>query len=171
MSAHEDSKRVIVGRVSGLFGVQGWVKVFSHTAPRENIINYSPWQLKLGSGWKELTVKAGRAQGRGLIAQLEGIADRDAAAALVGAEIAVCREQLPAAAEDEYYWADLEGLRVITRDGVELGIVSHLLATGANDVLVVRGERERLIPYIPGQVVVDVDLNAGTLRVDWDPEF
>ena len=97
--------------------------------------------------------------------------DRDAAAALKGTQIGVHREQLPGPGEGEYYWHDLVGLRVQTTQGMELGTVDHLIETGANDVLVVRGERERLIPFIRGQVVLSIDLAAGEMRVDWDPEF
>jgi len=88
-----------------------------------------------------------------------------------GQEIAVRREQLPAAEEGEYYWVDLVGLRVETLDGSELGRVDHLMATGANDVLVVEGERQRLIPFVTGHIVKDVDLDAGVIRVDWQADY
>ena len=114
----------------------------------------------------------GRAHGKGLVDELPGVADRDAAAALVGTEIWVARSALPKAKPGEYYWSDLEGLEVVTTEGVSLGKVSHLVATGANDVLVVKDAmRERLIPFLIGQFVTDVDLDAGRLAVDWDPEF
>lgn len=164
-------KRIVLGRVSGLFGVRGWVKVFSETDPRQGIAAYSPWQLRLQGDWKAIEVESGRRHGKSVIAKLRGIDDREAAAALLDAEIAVWRSQLPAAAEGEFYWADLEGLAVRTAEGVELGAVSHLIETGANDVLVVRGERERLIPFVRGQVVKTVDLERGLVVVDWDPEF
>jgi 16S rRNA processing protein RimM len=160
--------RVIVGRVAGLYGVRGWVKVRSDTRPREGILNYNPWRMKLGGEWKEMRLAEGRAHGEGIIARLEGYTDRDRAGELIGAEIAVDRAQLPPARPGEYYWSDLVGLRVLTLDGTELGTVDHLLETGANDVLVVQGERERLLPWI-GSVVREVDLGAGVIRVDWDP--
>lgn len=162
---------VTVGRISGVYGVQGWVRVFSHTEPRDNILEYNPWQLRLPEGWREVALLAGRAHGKGVIAQLDGCGDRDQAARWVGAEIAIRRDQLPATPAGEYYWRDLIGLRVVNAEGVDLGVVDHLLETGANDVLVVRGERERLIPYAPGAVITGVDLAAGELRVDWDADF
>jgi 16S rRNA processing protein RimM len=162
---------VVLGRVSGLFGVEGWVRVLSHTEPREGIVHYNPVFLKWLGEWREFRIEAGRAHGAGVVMKLIGCDDRDQAAALVQAEIAVRRAQLPPPAPDEYYWADLEGLRVVTLAGVELGAVSHLLATGANDVLVVRGERERLLPFVRDQVVVEVNLEQSLLRVDWDPDF
>lgn len=166
-----ESRRVILGQVAGLYGVKGWVRVFSHTQPRDNILRYSPWRLRLAGEWKELPVETGRRHGKGVIAKLAGVEDRDAAARLLGADIAVARSQLPRPAEGEYYWADLEGLEVLTLEGVSLGRVSHLLETGANDVLVVRGERERLIPFTPGIAVREVDLAGGRICVDWDPDF
>jgi 16S rRNA processing protein RimM len=151
-----------------LFGVRGWVKVHSDTRPREGILKYSPWQLRLGGQWREVALAEGRRQGAGVIARFDGVTDRDQAAALVGAEIAVGIEQLPAPKKGEYYWAQLEGLRVVNRQGVELGTVSHLFETGANDVMVVRGDRERLIPFTR-HAVDEVDVKAGWIRVDWDP--
>ncbi len=162
---------VIVGRISGLYGVQGWVRVFSHTAPRASILNYSPWYLQQAGRWEERTLNAGRVHGKGIVAQLEGCSEREQAVALMGAVIAVRRDQLPAIAPGEFYWTDLEGLRVRTREGIELGVIDHLFETGANDVVVVKGERERLIPYIWKDVICSVDLEAGLMIVDWDPEF
>lgn len=174
-SQHErqlgEDRRVVLGRISGLHGVKGWVKIFSHTAPREGIAGYTHWQVRRGSEWHAMEVENGRRHGKNVIVKLAGVNDRDAAAALHDAEIAVWRSQLPPAGKDEIYWADLEGLDVRTIDGIELGTVSHLVETGANDVLVVKGERERLIPFVRDQVVRTIDLEAGILEVDWDPDF
>jgi 16S rRNA processing protein RimM len=165
-------KRVLLGRVVGVFGVQGEVKLESWTEPRQQIFKYRPWFLKHAAAEKEIASASGRAQGKGLVARLHGIDDRDAAAALVGYEVWVLRSALPRLQADEVYWTDLEGLAVITTEGVSLGVVSHLFATGANDVLVARdGERERLIPYVLEQYVKSVDLEGGRLVVDWDPDF
>ena len=162
---------VTVGRISGVYGVKGWLRIYSHTEPRDNILNYNPWQLRLADGWRSVELLDGRPQGKGVIAYLAGCDDRDQAARWVDTEIAVRRSQLPATQAGEYYWRDLIGLRVVTLDGEELGTVDHLLETGAHDVLVVQGQRERLIPYVLGDVISTVDLAAGELRVDWDPEF
>lgn len=171
MGIEKNNDRIVLGRVTGLFGVKGWVKVFSDTDPREGIVKYSPWLLNQGSDWRSVNVEAGQRQGKTIVAKLAGIDDRDAAAALIGAAIAVPRGRLPPAAPGEVYWADLEGLAVKTVAGVELGLVSHLIETGANDVLVVKGERERLIPFIREQVIKTIDLDQGVLVVDWDPDF
>ncbi len=168
MTATDDL--IVVGRIAGLYGVRGWVKVFSHTEPRENIFSYNPWLLLRDGRPHELKLAEGRPHGKALVARLEGIADRDEAALWLQCDIAIRREQLPAAGEGEYYWSQLIGLAVVNTDGVELGVVKNLMETGANDVLVVSGERERLIPYTE-DAVLEIDLEGGQMRVDWDPEF
>lgn len=165
------AEQVVVGRIAGLYGVRGWVKIFSFTEPRENILSYSPWQLSHGDEEIELAVADGRAHGKGLIAKLDGIDDRDVAARYVGAEIRVDRERFGRASKNEFYWVDLEGMQVETEDGQSLGEVAHLFATGANDVMVVEGRRRRLIPFVLDEVVKGVDRDSRTIVVDWDPEF
>ena len=162
---------VVLGRIAGVFGVRGWVKVFSHTEPRDGILTYSPWAIGEEGGWRERRLLDGKPHGKGIVALLEGCGDRDQAAALIGRDIAVRRDWLPRLEQDDYYWSDLEGVRVQTLEGVELGVISHLFDTGANDFMVVKGERERLIPYLWEQVVKQVDLKAGGMLVDWDPDF
>jgi 16S rRNA processing protein RimM len=162
-------KWVVLGRIAGVYGVKGWVKVVSETDPPANILGYAPWRLSQGDRQWEVELE-GRPHGKGVIAHLRGCDDRDQAARLVGATIAVDRERLPPAAEGEYYWTDLEGLRVRNLQGIELGCVDHLFETGANDVMVVRGERERLLPFIDS-VILRVDLPGGLISVDWDADF
>ncbi len=161
---------VVLGRVVGVFGTRGWIKVRSHSRERAGILRYPRWQLGSAGHWVEYGVVEGRVQGRGVIARLTGVQDPAQARVLVGADIAVAREELPALEPGAHYWADLEGLRVVNLAGVELGRVDHLIETGANDVIVVRGERERLIPCIKS-VVRAVDAGSGVIRVDWDADF
>jgi len=165
------ASRVVVGKINGLFGVRGWVKLLSWTEPREQILSFPSWQLKLDGEWRDWKLAEGRPQGKTIVARLDGIDDRDLAVKLLGAEIAVAREQLPSLKPGEYYWADLIGLDVQLLDGRNLGKVDSMMATGANDVLVVKGDRERLIPFIRDQVVREVDLDKGLIQVDWDPDF
>jgi len=167
------SRRVLIGRIVGLYGVQGWLKIESWAEPRMRIFDYQPWLLSAAPGEEiEITGIKGRAQGKGMVCQLPEVDDREQATALIGCDIYVVRDQLPPPAKDEYYWVDLEGLEVVTTQDVQLGRVSHLFATGANDVVVVKdGSRERLIPFIQGSYVRSVDLSAGRMVVDWDPEF
>ncbi|MBI1422921.1 MAG: ribosome maturation factor RimM [Gammaproteobacteria bacterium] len=163
---------VVLGQVVGVFGIKGWVKIRSDTDPRDNILEYQPWYLRQGDAWVSQRVVANQQQSKGLIVQFEGVADRDVAAQLVGCEIAVPREQLPAPSAGEYYWADLIGLRVRNKAGEDLGTVTNLLETGANDVLVVRdGELEHLIPFVTGYYVVKVVPAEGYIEVDWQRDF
>lgn len=168
-AAVQETDRILVGRIVGLFGVDGWIKLESFTEPRVRIFKYRPWLVKVAQGEIEIDKVQGREQGKGIVAAVPGFADRDAASALIGAEIWIRRTSLPKPKRGEYYWADLEGLEVRTKDGVDLGRVSHLFSTGANDVIVVRGERERLIPFVKD--VVEVNMDARRITVDWDPEF
>ena len=167
----ESEKWVLVGKIVGLSGVRGEVKLESYTEPRTRIFGYQPWLLKTASGESEISGCRGRAQGKGIVATLPEIDDRDAAARFVGSEIWVRRSALPESKRGEYYWADLEGLEVVTVEGAKLGRVSHLVATGANDVLVVAGERERLIPFVLDDYVKEVDFDSGRITVAWDPDF
>lgn len=162
---------LIIGKVLGAFGVKGWVKIQSYTEDPSAIIKYQPWQLVKHS--QQLAIKCQKIQqhSKGLVALLADISDRDAAQALAGYEIQIQRDQLPVLAEDDYYWSDLEGLTVITVDGKVLGKVDHLLETGANDVMVVKGERERWIPWLMDRVIKQVDLAGQQIQVDWDPDF
>ena len=157
-----------MGRIVGLFGVRGCVKVFSYTDPREAILSYEGWLLGRKGDWKPAEVAEGQRHGKSVIAHFVGVDDRDRAAALVGNEIAVVREALPETAEGQYYWLDLIGLRVMHRDGTDLGEVQSMLQTGANDVMVVQGEQERLIPFVKNEVVISVDMVERIINVDWE---
>ncbi len=167
---------LIVGRISGVYGIKGWVRIHSFTEPADNLFGYGDWKIRRRDQWEAIEIDSGREHGKGLIAHIVGIDDRDAAELLKGCDIAVPRELLPALEQDQYYWHQLEGLEVWTC-GQCLGQVDHLLETGANDVLVVKpcegsiDSRERLIPWVQGQYVTQVDLEAATIEVDWDPEF
>jgi len=162
---------IVMARVGAPFGVKGWVHITTYTEAPENLLDYAHWNLLRQGQWQVVEVLQGRPHGKGLVVQLAGCDDRDAAALLTGSDVGIYREQLPAAADDEYYWNDLLGMQVTTTGGAVLGVVDHLLETGANDVLVVRGEREHLVPFISGQVIKSVDLDAREIRVDWDPDF
>jgi 16S rRNA processing protein RimM len=161
---------VLLGRIVGVFGVKGWVRIESHTRPREAIFGYSPWGLGLKTGWERRAVHNGEARGKSLVAKIEGIEDRELARELIGTEIAVPRADLPAPEKGEIYWADLVGCSVVNLENQDFGKVTGLLETGANDVLIVKGEKERLIPYTD-QVVKEVDLDQALIRVDWDIDF
>lgn len=167
----------MIGQITSVFGIKGWLKVYSYTDPREGILDYRLWTLVLDGKRVPTEVVEGRRQGQGIVVRLKGIDDREQARSYAGAEVRVPLAELPALAQGEYYWYQLEGLQVFTVQDECLGYVHHMMETGANDVLVVVAneasidQRERLIPYLPDQVVTEVNLSAGRLTVDWDPEF
>jgi 16S rRNA processing protein RimM len=159
-----------MGRIAAPFGVRGWVRIQPDTAAPGSLLAYKTWWLGNDGDWRETAVAEAKVHGSSLAARLEGFHDRDAAAALRGKSIAVPRSQLPKAQDDEYYWADLLGLRVVNGEGQELGSIAQILQTGANDVLVVQGERERLVPFI-ADVIRGVDMTAGVVRVEWSADY
>jgi len=174
------NKMLTVGKITSVFGVKGWVKVFSYTTPIENIFDYQPLIVKTPSGDKTIKVDQWQKHGKGIIAHIAGVDDRDIAQQYCQSDCVVEEDRLPALDEGEYYWSQLTGLSVVSTYNGEpelLGKVQRLIETGANDVLVVRGckgsldDKERLIPYVPEQYILNVDVAGGEIQVDWDPEF
>jgi 16S rRNA processing protein RimM len=169
MDQHED-ELICVGHILGAQGLKGGVRVFSNTSPRENIVNYSPWIIEQGDELKSMGV-SGRLQGKNVIARLDGCEDRNQAEALTGCRILIRPEQLPTLQQGDYYWSDLIGLRVESLQGDALGVVDSILETGADDVLVLSGDRERLIPFVIGDIVHEVDIERQRMVVDWLPDY
>ncbi len=182
----EASEKVILGRISGVYGVERWLKVFSYTDPREAIVDFSPWFIraenrspgrKNQASWTEVKLKSGKRHAKTVVVKLESCNDRDQAMAYVGTEIAVDLQQLEQLKQkDEFYWRDLIGLRVINQQDITLGAVKSLMETGANDVLVVVFEVdgknvERLIPWTMDIAIIKVDMEQGVITVDWDADF
>jgi 16S rRNA processing protein RimM len=163
-------RRIVIGRVSGLSGLRGWVKLFSYTDPRSNLLSFREVELGKEGEWKRARLIEGRPQGKTLIGRFEGVEDRDQAAGLLDQEIAIRRSQLPEESGG-VYWTDLIGLEVINVREESLGIVDHLIETGANDVMVVSGERERLIPFVRDTVVKEIDQDRGCILVDWEKDY
>ena len=161
---------IVMGRVAAPFGVKGWIKIRPFTRNVDALLEYRAWGGGREGRWDNSRVEDGAVHGRSLIAKLHGCDDRDAAARLKGMEVALPRSALPANTDGEYYWADLIGLGVMNREGVPLGRVTGLMETGASHVLVVRGERERLIPFAE-PVIESVDLSGGRLIVDWSADL
>lgn len=161
---------VVMGRVAVPYGLKGWVNVNPDTEMLDGLFDYPAWWVQLDTGWREFVVEDAKVQGDHLVAKLEGIEDRDQAFKLKGKPVGVPRELLPEPEADEYYWSDLVGLEVENLQQVKFGKIAEVFATGANDVLVVKGERERLVPFID-QVVLEVDVAGRRMVVDWDAEF
>ena len=167
---------IVVGKIFSVHGVRGEVKVYSFTDPIENLLDYRNWTLRREGSVKQVELVSGRSNKKELVAKLKGLDDRDEARLLSGYEICISRSLLPNLTEDEYYWYQLQGLKVINQDEQLFGKIDHLLETGANDVMVVKpcagslDDRERLLPYT-AQCVLAVDLEAGVMRVEWDADF
>lgn len=167
-----EPRLIPIGRIVGVFGVKGWVKVFSDTDPPDNILQYSPWYIQKHGQWTPTSVVNIKSHGKGFIAQLEHCSDRDQAMTLMGSDIAVTRSQLPPLPPGEHYWVDLEGFDVMNQQQRLLGTVSHFFATGANDVMVVKDAqgKESWIPYITNHYVLSIDEPSRRITVDWDIE-
>ena len=159
-----------MGRVAAPYGVKGWMKIQTFSEAIDTLADYSEWYIRRGSDWQIYSVIEARVHTRILVAELAGITDRDQALALKGSEIAVARDSLPAAPEGEYYWSDLIGLQVENLRGDIFGAIDQILEDGAHDVLVVRGKREHLIPFV-GQIVQRVDLSSRKVQVDWELDY
>lgn len=172
-AGNEPGKRIIIGRISGVHGIRGWLKVFSYTDPRENIFQYQPWLLgqgkkQSGEKWTEIEFADWGTSGKTLVVKLSGIEDREAALEFVGRPLSVFRERLPELESGQYYWTDLMHMEVVTLTGKCLGRVVDIHATGANDVLVVQGNGRRAIPFVVDEVIRQVDRDAAVITVDWE---
>lgn len=166
---------VVMGRIVAPYGVLGWLKVLPDTEAIDGLFDYPTWWIGKDDQWREMQVQDAKIHNDVLVVKLKGVDDRDAAFACKGKQVAVPRASLPEPDENEYYWSDLIGLTVKNRQGDDFGQIVDVLETGANDVLVVntgkeRGNVERLLPFVD-QVVLEVDLNAKSMLVDWDADF
>ncbi len=163
---------ITVGKIGATYGIKGWLKIVSFTEQLADILNYTPWYLEENQQLTPVTISDGRTQGKGIIAKIDGYDTPEQARLLTGKRIAIQRSQLPVLEKQEYYWADLEGLTVIDQHGSTLGKVIYLIATGSNDVLVVKGnkagDKEIAIPYLPGDVIISIDLSKQVMHVKWD---
>jgi|MDSY01.1.fsa_nt_gb 16S rRNA processing protein RimM len=163
-----NQETIILGRVSGHYGVKGWVKVFSYTKPMEGILSYSECYIEGVEALNHGRILEGKKQGKFIIVKLSGVNDRDAAADYIGLNLILPTNCLPKLDDGHYYWRELEGLSVSNLQSEELGIVEKLLETGANDVLVIQGDSQILIPFVMFDVVKEVDLDKGKIIVDWE---
>jgi 16S rRNA processing protein RimM len=159
-----------MGRVAAPYAVRGWIKIQTFTENLDNLLDYPVWRLGKGDKWQAYEVLEAKVHSQSLVAQLNGIDDRNAAEAVTGMDIAVARNELPPAEENEFYWDDLVGLTVVNTNGETLGKVSGMLETGAHDVLKVTGEREHLIPFV-GAIVQEVNAETGQIVVDWGADW
>ena len=164
------NNKIILGQFGAVYGVRGWLKVSSYTDPIENLLNYPKWQVQHKGAWETITIEEGKTHGKTLVVKIEGLHIREEAQVYTNDYIAIEKEALAKLPEGEYYWRDLIGLNVITKEGTKLGTVQNLLETGSNDVLIVKDKKEIMIPYTKN-VIISVDLENKVITVDWDPNY
>lgn len=172
-----NSDWVVLGEIGRVHGLKGWLKLISFTSPMENILEYSQFHAMIKGRAQRLELDAHRLSNKALFVHFKGYDDPESARELTGIELAIDDAELQQLDSGEYYWHQLEGLAVVNQSGQRFGRVSHLIETGANDVLVVAADddsiddRERLIPYLMGSVVSEIDLDKGTIRVEWEADY
>jgi 16S rRNA processing protein RimM len=173
----QEQNLVTMARIGRLYGIRGWVKLISYTDPLENIREFRHLYARIAGQWQVLEMDQCKAHGKGLVAHFLGYDDPDLVRTLTGVELAVNATDLPVLEEEEFYWYELTGMKVMTADARVLGVVVKMLETGANDVIVVAAtpdsidDRERLIPYLPERVIKAVSREQRCITVDWDPEY
>lgn len=162
---------VVIGRFGRPHGIKGFVTVHSFTDPRDNILNYTDWHVFLNNAWQPVKLLCVESQNKAIIAQIDGYPERELVSRLTNAEIAIQKEQLAELEPGEYYWHQLVGMSVINQKGESFGTVIEVMPTGANDVLIVQGEKRYLIPYLPGQFIIEINSSKQVITVDWDVDF
>jgi 16S rRNA processing protein RimM len=180
-----------VGRILDAWGVKGWLKILPHSNEPEALLKAKSWFLQAPdakfrpgfsafTGTVAVTVDEAKIHSDSVVAKIDGLDDRNDAEALRGCRIFLPRSAFPKASKDEYYWVDLIGLNVVNREGVALGCVRDLMATGPNSVLCVEYQalqedgssktEERLIPFVSAYVD-SVDTAGKLITVDWQPDY
>lgn len=163
---------VLVGSIGKPYGIKGWVRINSYTEPSSNIFLYRPWYLStVDQESYKLAIIQHQIHQRQLLVQFENCQSPETVRLLTNHKIYVKRQQLLPLGPQDYYWADLEGLKVYTCENIYLGTVQSLFATGSNDVLIVIGKKRILIPFLLEKTVKSIDLVQQSMIVDWDPNF
>ncbi|MBC8944351.1 MULTISPECIES: ribosome maturation factor RimM [Xenorhabdus] len=169
---------IVLGKLGSAYGIRGWLRVFSSTEQAEDIFEYQPWFIQRAGQWQHIELETWKYHNQDMIIKIKGVDDREAANLLTNCELVVDSSKLPKLEAGDYYWKDLMGCQVINTAGYNLGTVQDMMETGSNDVMVIKanlkdafGIKERLVPFLDGQVIKKVDLATKTIEVDWDPGF
>lgn len=162
---------IVAAKFGAAHGLKGWLKLYAFTESAEHILDYQPWRLKGPTGERVIVCDAHRFQGQQLVVHVTGFDSREAIISLINQEVYISLDQLPRLPKDQYYWQDLIGLRVTNLEGCQLGVVASMMATGANDVMMLDGDKPRCVPYLPKQVIQRIDLIEGVMLVDWPAEL
>jgi 16S rRNA processing protein RimM len=160
---------ITIGKIGTTYGIHGWLKVRTYTDYGGNVLSYKPWYFSTGNDqWEQVDIEDGRMHGNTVIIKLAGINNPEEARLFTGKLIGITRQQLPKLKSEEYYWSDLVGMTVINKNGEIYGKVAYLIETGSNDVLVVKNDKDHAIPFLPGTVILNVDLEKQEIQVDWE---
>ncbi len=167
---HLDDKKLLVGKINGFFGLQGWVKLMSYTEPRKNILSYHPWYFLEDGQYEKVVVTNGREQSKTIVAHIKDVDSRDQSQKFIGKDIYIDKEQLPKLNTGEYYWFEMIGFEVINQSNEKLGVVDYFVETGSNNVLVTKGKKEHWIPYVE-PFLISTNSETKQITVDWDEDF
>lgn len=162
---------LVVGRFGRVHGIKGYITIISFTEPRDNIFTYKHLHAYISKQWQPLKFTEQEITVKNLLVRVDGYPECNQAANLTNIDIGILKQDLPGLRSDEYYWHELIGMSVITKQDIVLGKVVDMLSTGANDVLIVEGERRHLIPYLPDQFVINISRDEQRIIVDWDKDF
>lgn len=162
---------VIIGQFGKVHGIKGFITLHSYTEPRDNILAYKPWFMLLNHLWQPLPITQLEVNNKHILVKVEGFSEREQASTLTHVQIGIRKTQLPSLPSGDFYWHDLIDMQVHNQEGIDLGRVKEILATGANDVLIVEGERRYLIPYLLDLYIIKIDSEQRTILVDWDADF
>ena len=171
------NKRVVLGQIGKVHGIKGWLNLNSFTVPPENILDYSHLTVEIEDNLEILEIDQFRQKADGLIVHFSGYDTPEVARKLIGLKVVLSSNYLPELDDGDYYWHEIEGMEVLNQNGVNFGKIAHLMETGANDVLVVKpgkcsvDDRERLIPYLKGSVITNIDSMNRKITVDWEIDF
>jgi len=168
----EDDKKIYLGKITGVHGIKGWLKIQSFSSPPENILNYPSWIIN-NQGEEELySIEQGRKQNNKIVVKLEKIDDRNTAESLINSKIQIQRSDLPKLSNENYYWSDLVGLSVLSSEEKVIGKIESLIETGANDVMVIITLKDEriLIPFVMHEIIKEVNVELNYIKIDWSIE-
>jgi len=168
----EDDKKIYLGKITGVHGIKGWLKIQSFSSPPENILNYPQWIINNQGKEDFYSIEQGRKQKNTIVVKLEKINDRNTAESLINSKIQILRSDFPKLSNENYYWSDLVGLSILSSEDKVIGKVESLIETGANDVMVINTSKDEriLIPFVMHEVIQEVNVELKYIKIDWPIE-
>ncbi len=165
----KDDKKIYLGKITGVHGVKGWLKIQSFSSPPENILNYPQWIINNQGEEDFYSIEKGRKQNNKIVVKLEKIDDRNTAESLINSKIQILRSDLPKLPNENYYWSDLVGLSVLNSEEKVIGKIESLIETGANDVMVIKTAKDKrvLVPFVMHEIIKEVNVELNYIKIDW----